>query len=169
MGTAGPRGQIQTTSASVSTTESARRPPVQAQLSTPRLREFFPETLVWSPELETGSDGTARLNFKLADNITTWKMSVIASTEDGRLGTAEQEFLSFQPFFVEHDPPRVLTEGDEISLPVVLRNYLPKPQGVDVEMKPEGWFALGGAARRRAEVPAATPRARPSTSAPSPR
>ncbi|MFL6256641.1 MAG: alpha-2-macroglobulin family protein, partial [Pyrinomonadaceae bacterium] len=146
---------VETTSASVSTTsESVKRPAVQAPLSTPRLREFFPETLVWSPELETARDGTAHLNFKLADNITTWKMSVIASTEDGRLGTIEQEFLSFQPFFVEHDPPRVLTEGDEISLPVVLRNYLPKMQGVDVEMKPESWFALGGAARQRAEVPA---------------
>ena len=96
----------------------------RAPLSTPRLREFFPETLVWSPELETARDGTASLKFKLADNITTWKMSVIASTEDGRLGTIEREFLAFQPFFVEHDPPRVLTEGDEISLPVVLRNYL---------------------------------------------
>ncbi|HEX8335699.1 MAG TPA: MG2 domain-containing protein, partial [Pyrinomonadaceae bacterium] len=144
------------TEMSVSHSVTAKRPQVFAQppLTTPRLREFFPETLVWSPELETGRDGTARLNFKLADNITTWKMSVIASTEDGQLGTAEEEFLSFQPFFVEHDPPRVLTEGDEISLPVVLRNYLPQPQGVDVEMKPEGWFALGGAARQRARVPA---------------
>jgi CD109 antigen len=123
-------------------------------LSTPRLREFFPETLVWSPELETARDGTASLKFKLADNITTWKMSVIASTEDGRLGTVEREFLAFQPFFVEHDPPRVLTEGDEISLPVVLRNYLARAQGVDVEMKPEPWFTLGGPARLREEVPA---------------
>lgn len=143
----------------VSTSQSATvvkrsAPMQQPPLSTPRLREFFPETLVWSPELETARDGTARLNFKLADNITTWKMSVIGSTEDGRLGTAEQEFLAFQPFFVEHDPPRVLTEGDEISLPVVLRNYLPKPQGVDVEMKPESWFALGGAARQHTDVSA---------------
>jgi hypothetical protein len=150
--------RVDTTSmqASVSSSVSVKRPPVfvQPSLSTPRLREFFPETLVWSPELETGRDGTARLKFKLADNITTWKMSVIASTEDGRLGTAEEEFLSFQPFFVEHDPPRVLTEGDEISLPVVLRNYLPKPQGVDVEMKPESWFTFGGAARKHSQVPA---------------
>jgi|GEM_PF-304352 len=124
------------------------------QLSTPRLREFFPETLVWQPSLETDAAGRARLDFKLADNITTWKMSVIASTEDGRLGTAEREFLSFQPFFAEHDPPRVLTEGDRVSLPVVLRNYLERPQEVTVEMKPEGWFSLTGAARQRATVPA---------------
>ena len=146
--------QMNVTQASVSSSVKEVRRAVQAPLSTPRLREFFPETLVWSPELETAQDGTARLDFKLADNITTWKMSVIASTEDGRLGTAEHEFLSFQPFFVEHDPPRVLTEGDEISLPVVLRNYLERAQGVEVEMKPESWFTLGGAARQRASVPA---------------
>ncbi|HEX8558557.1 MAG TPA: MG2 domain-containing protein, partial [Pyrinomonadaceae bacterium] len=135
------------------TSRAAGRPP-DARLSTPRLREFFPETLVWSPELVTGSDGSASMKFKLADNITTWKMSVIASTEDGRLGAFEQEFIAFQPFFIEHDPPRVLTEGDEISLPVVLRNYLGSAQGVEVEMKPEAWFALGGPARRREEVAA---------------
>ena len=153
----GGEDSVNTTQHSTTTTvtEEVRRPyGPQSPISTPRLRQFFPETLVWSPELETAGDGTARLDFKLADNITMWKMSVIASTEDGRLGTAETEFVSFQPFFVEHDPPRVLTEGDEISLPVVLRNYLAARQGVDVEMKPESWFVLGGAARQRSQVPA---------------
>ncbi|HEX8118562.1 MAG TPA: alpha-2-macroglobulin family protein, partial [Pyrinomonadaceae bacterium] len=150
--TAGADTLNQTVQTSVAATVSEKRLPVMAPLSTPRLREFFPETLVWSPELETARDGTARLNFKLADNITTWKMSVIASTEDGRLGSAESEFLAFQPFFVEHDPPRVLTEGDEIQLPVVLRNYLAARQGVDVEMKPERWFALAGASKQHADV-----------------
>jgi hypothetical protein len=144
---------VNTTSASVSKTAEkplATRMPV----STPRLRKFFPETLVWQPALETDSRGRARLDFKLADNITTWKMSVIASTEDGRLGTAEKEFVAFQPFFAEHDPPRVLTEGDRIQLPVVLRNYLERPQTVSVELKPEGWFAINGPAQQSAEVAA---------------
>lgn len=123
-----------------------------SQLSTPRLREYFPETLVWQPTLETDKQGRALLSFKLADNITTWKMSIIGSTADGELGTAEREIKSFQPFFVEHDPPRVLTEGDEIALPVVLRNYLDKPQAVDLEIKPEKWFSLMGASQKRAEV-----------------
>lgn len=122
--------------------------------STPRLREYFPETLVWQPSLETDSSGRARLNFKLADSITTWKMSVIASTEDGEIGTLEKEILAFQPFFIEHDPPRVLTEGDEIALPVVLRNYLDAPQAVELEIKPEPWFSLLGPARKRSEIAA---------------
>ena len=69
-------------------------------ISTPRLREYFPETLVWQPSLETDKQGHAQLKFKLADNITTWKMSVIGSTEDGQIGTVEKEIKAFQPFFV---------------------------------------------------------------------
>ena len=150
--TAGNGARIETTSSSVGKTVE-RAAPTRMPLSTPRLREFFPETLVWQPSVETDREGRAEVRFKLADNITTWKMSVIASTEDGRIGTYEKEFISSQPFFIEHDPPRVLTEGDRVSLPVVLRNYLEHAQGVDVEMKPEAWFALEGPARRRAEVP----------------
>ena len=87
------------------------------QIATPRLREYFPETLLWQPQLETDKQGRAHLKFKLADNITTWKMSVVGSTVDGEIGIVEKEFRAFQPFFAEHDPPKVLTEGDEISLP----------------------------------------------------
>ena len=124
----------------------------QAQSSTPRLREYFPETLVWQPLLETDAQGRARINFKLADNITTWKMAVIGSTVDGEVGVVEKEIRAFQPFFVEHDPPRVLTEGDEIELPVVTRNYLDKAQAVDLELKAENWFTLSGPALKRVEV-----------------
>ncbi len=127
----------------------------KSETSTPRLREHFQETLVWQPQLETDKQGRARLKFKLADNITTWKLSVIGSTVDGQIGFAEKDFTAFQPFFAELDPPRVLTEGDEISLPVVLRNYLNKPQTVVTEMKPESWFSLLGSPRQRSVVNAA--------------
>jgi phosphatidate phosphatase APP1 len=124
------------------------------QVATPRLREYFPETLVWQPLLETDARGRTQLDFKLADNITTWKMAVIGSTQNGEVGIVEKEIRAFQPFFVEHDPPRVLTEGDEIQLPVVLRNYMDKSQAVELEMKPENWFALIGPGSKRAEVAA---------------
>jgi hypothetical protein len=126
----------------------------QSDTSTPRLREHFQETLVWQPQLETDKQGRAQLKFKLADNITTWKLAVIGSTVDGQIGFAEKDFLAFQPFFAEHDPPRVLTEGDQIALPVVLRNYLNKSQNVMAEMKPESWFTLLGATRQQTNVAA---------------
>jgi hypothetical protein len=146
---------VQTTSAAVSVVtksgvSSLALPP---QLSTPRLREYFPETLLWQPELVTDDRGHAQLKFPLADNITTWKLSAVASTMGGEMGTTEKDIRAFQPFFAEHDPPRFLTVGDEIALPVVLRNYLDRRVQVNVEMKPSAWFSALGPTTMRSDIP----------------
>ncbi|MGH8248917.1 MAG: carboxypeptidase regulatory-like domain-containing protein, partial [Gammaproteobacteria bacterium] len=59
--------------------ESAGTAKAGAPTFTPRVRDFFPETLYWEPSLITTRSGAAKLSFKLADNITTWKMAVVAS------------------------------------------------------------------------------------------
>ena len=118
-------------------------------MSTPRLRQDFPETMLWEPALVTDRRGHAKLNFQFADNITTWKLTAVGSTKNGELGSTEKDLLAFQPFFVEHDPPRILTQGDEISYPLVLRNYLDKAQTLKASIKPDAWFSLLGPA----EVP----------------
>jgi hypothetical protein len=124
-----------------------------SQAMTPRLREYFPETLLWQPELLTDGQGRARLKFSLADNITTWKLSAIASTETGEIGTMEKEIRAFQPFFVEHDPPKFLTAGDVIDLPVLMRNYLDRNLQITAEMKPEAWFAPLSPASVKTAIP----------------
>ena len=67
-------------------------------------------------------------------------------------GIAQKQASASQPLSIEHDPPSVLTEGDEISLPIVLRNHLKKTQTVDVEMRPEKWFEVTGSARKQIKV-----------------
>lgn len=122
--------------------------------STPRLREYFPETLFWQPEVITDAQGRARIIFKLADNITTWNLAVVGTTLDGQIGTAQTEIRAFQPFFVEHDPPKNLTVGDEISLPVVVRNYTARKQLIDVAMKGENWFSLLSSSNQKTSIAA---------------
>jgi hypothetical protein len=124
------------------------------QLFTPRLRHYFPETLLWRPEVITDKGGRSTIKFPMADSITSWRMSVVASTRDGQMGTAERELRSFQPFFLEHDPPRTLTLGDRIDLPVVLRNYQDRAQTLQTEMHPESWFAMRSPAQEQVRVEA---------------
>jgi hypothetical protein len=116
--------------------------PYKDQMSTPRLREYFPESLVWQPELLTDKKGKAELKFRMADNITTWKMFAIASDKKGKVGVIEKEVTAFQSFFVDLDPPKFLTEGDEIHLPTQIRNYTDRKQKVDVTMEKTDWFAF---------------------------
>jgi uncharacterized protein YfaS (alpha-2-macroglobulin family) len=78
----------------------------------------------------------------LADNITTWRMSMIASTQRGTLGTATASLKVFQDFFVDLDLPVVLTQGDQVSLPVAIYNYTDAKGEVRLKLKDEDWFAL---------------------------
>lgn len=123
-------------------------------MSTPRLREYFPETLVWQPELITDEQGKAELKFKMADNITTWKMYTVASTKNGKIGVSENEVTAFQPFFADLEPPKFLTTGDEIHLPVQIRNYTPNTQPVNVTMARADWFSFLGPEKRTIDVAA---------------
>lgn len=110
---------------------------VAAPLSTPRVRDYFPETLLWQPELVTAADGTARVTVPLAGNITTWKVAAIASTLDGRFAETVTSFRAFQPFFADFTPPQVLTAGDRIDLPVTVRNYTPGALATALRFAPQ--------------------------------
>jgi 5-hydroxyisourate hydrolase-like protein (transthyretin family) len=110
----------------------------------PRLRQYFPETLYWAPEVLTDEGGYASLEIPMADSITTWRLTALASSQDGRLGFTTRGVRVFQDFFVDIDLPVSLTQGDEISIPVGVFNYLPEAQEVRLEVQEENWFELLG-------------------------
>jgi len=116
----------------------------QAGAEAPRLRQYFPETLYWAPEVVTDEGGFVSLEIPMADSITTWRLTALASSQDGRLGTVTRGVRVFQDFFVDVDLPVALTQGDEISIPVGVFNYLPQAQEVRLEVQAEPWFELLG-------------------------
>ncbi|MAF12104.1 hypothetical protein CMK11_16795, partial [Candidatus Poribacteria bacterium] len=117
-----------------------------ADIAPTRVREFFPETLLAAPSIITDEAGDASLSFTLADSITTWRMTSMASAMDGRLGSMSAGIRVFQDFFIDLDLPVSLTVGDEVSVPVALYNYLDGPQTVRLEIEPADWFELSGPA-----------------------
>ncbi len=110
----------------------------------PRLRQYFPETLYWAPEVVTDQGGHVSVQVPMADSITTWRLTALASTQDGRLGSTTRGVRVFQDFFVDIDLPVSLTQDDEISIPVGVFNYLPEAQQVRLEVEDEDWFQLRG-------------------------
>jgi uncharacterized protein YfaS (alpha-2-macroglobulin family) len=163
---------LQTMSASVAISRGVVGPDKKSQITspngeatvseptmTPRLRHVFDETAYWAPSVETDKGGRANFNFKLPDSLTTWKLHAVGSTLDGRLTEIDRTFRTFQPFFVDLDAPKVLTVGDEISLPVNLRNYTPRSLTLPVVVKAANWFTLKTPATTQASIAhnAATP------------
>ncbi len=109
-----------------------------------RVREYFPETLLFEPSLITDEQGRAELKLTMADSITTWRMTASANGRGGGLGSTSHAIRVFQDFFVDIDLPAALTQNDEVSIPIVVYNYLKKPQRVRLELTPGDWFELSG-------------------------
>ncbi len=105
-----------------------------------RVRQWFPETLLWRPEVVTDDAGRATLDVPLADSITTWRLSASAVTSEGKLAAKLADLRVFQPFFVDLNLPIALTRGDEISVPAVVYSYLDQPQTVKLTLDQADWF-----------------------------
>jgi len=109
-----------------------------------RVRQFFPETLFVQPQLITNERGEAELKLSLADSITTWRLTVLGNSSNGTLGSTTLPIRVFQDFFVDIDLPVAFTQGDEVSVPVALYNYLAKPQAVRLRLEVgDGFEVLG--------------------------
>ncbi|MBI2263624.1 MAG: hypothetical protein HYU64_00400 [Armatimonadetes bacterium] len=106
----------------------------------PRVREYFPETLYTNPQVITDDRGNASIRVPLADSITTWRLRAFASSLQGEMGYGQKPIRVFQDFFVDPDLPVRLTQGDRISIPVAVYNYLRKPQIVRISLEKDSWF-----------------------------
>ncbi len=108
----------------------------------PRLRQYFPETMLWLPNAVTDQNGQLKVDVPIADSITTWRVTALASTRDGRIGSTTSGLRVFQDFFVDLDLPVALTVGDEIAVPIGVFNYLPDKQTVRLELAQADWYEL---------------------------
>jgi uncharacterized protein YfaS (alpha-2-macroglobulin family) len=123
--------------------QPAPNAPAQAQAPVPtRIREHFPETLFWAPNVITGADGRTTVEIALADSITTWRMTVSGNSAGGLLGSTSGAIRVFQEFFADIDFPVALTQNDIVRVPVAVYNYLDRAQTVRVEAEPADWFEL---------------------------
>lgn len=88
----------------------------------PRVRAYFPETMVWVPELSSDAKGGAQVMIEVPDSITTWRLNAWAHTWDGRFGQGQHPLKVRKDFFVEVELPTTLIQGDRAILPVTLIN-----------------------------------------------
>lgn len=119
-----------------------------------KVREWFPETLYYDPQLITDENGVADFEVLMADSITSWRVTALANSLTGGVGSLLGSVRVFQDFFVDIDMPVFLTQNDEISMPVGIYNYLGEDQHVTLEAQSEPWFEMVGSSVVEVDVPA---------------
>ncbi|WP_342306268.1 alpha-2-macroglobulin family protein [Methanolobus sp. ZRKC5] len=108
-----------------------------------RVRQFFPETWLWMPELLTDDAGLASLDLTAPDSITTWRLHAVSSGPEG-IGISESSMAVFQDFFVDPDLPYSVTRGEEFPVQVQVYNYLDTEQDVKLTLSGADWFDIIG-------------------------
>lgn len=129
--------------------EGAGEPLAEVQ----RVRQFFPETWVWMPELLTDDNGLANLELTAPDSITTWRLHAVSSGPEG-IGISESSLTVFQDFFVDPDLPYSVTRGEQFPVQVQVYNYLDTEQDVRLTLSEADWFDIIGDAVQTVTVDA---------------
>jgi uncharacterized protein YfaS (alpha-2-macroglobulin family) len=101
-----------------------------------RVRIDFNPLATFAPEVRTNSNGEASVRVSLPDNLTRYRIMVVAVDKGGnQFGSGEANLTARLPLMVRPSAPRFLNFGDSFEFPVVLQNQTNEAMTVDVVMR----------------------------------
>ena len=116
-----------------------------ADKSEPKItaRKKFRDTAFWKPNAETDGNGRTSVTMTIPDNLTTWRTTVYACSDDTALGYAQTKVIATKPFFVRLETPRFLTQGDQTRFLTIVHNDTGADQDVKVRFVATGLLRQG--------------------------
>jgi uncharacterized protein YfaS (alpha-2-macroglobulin family) len=117
------------------------------------LRQNFNALAVFAAAVPTNALGRAQVKVKMPDNLTRYRVMVVAVGGGKFAGAGESAITARKQLMVRPSAPRFLNFGDRAELPVVLQNQTNGPLMVNVAVRATN-AKLTGDAGRRVTVPA---------------
>lgn len=120
------------------------------------VRSDFNPLALFAPAVSTDAQGRAQVTVQLPDNLTRYRIMVVAVAGGQQFGTAEGNLTARLPLMVRPTAPRFLRFGDQFALPVVIQNQTDAPLTVEVALEAFNLTLENGAttAGRLVSVPA---------------
>jgi uncharacterized protein YfaS (alpha-2-macroglobulin family) len=97
-----------------------------------RVRSDFNPLATFAPTVRTDSNGKATVEVKLPDNLTRYRVMVVAVDKGNQFGSGEASLTARLPLMVRPSAPRFLNFGDQFELPVVLQNQTDEAMTAEV-------------------------------------
>ena len=108
--------------------ESASAPAIE-------VRSNFDALAVFEPQVTTDADGRATIDVPLPDNLTRYRVMVVATADATEAGSGESNITARLPITVRPTPPRFANFGDRFEFPVVVQNATDDDLEVDVAFR----------------------------------
>ncbi|MBT3219191.1 MAG: hypothetical protein HN348_08880, partial [Proteobacteria bacterium] len=126
--------------------EKPKEPMVDETASSDETRQWFPESFLWQPLVETDQSGQAQLEVRVPDQLTTWRILALAHNRQGAQAGTIHTFDSTLPVYVDPVAPGWLYAGDQLDLPVQVVNNTGESMDATLAVLGEGALAGGGTA-----------------------
>jgi hypothetical protein len=117
------------------------------KLIEPKIRKAFPDTMFWTADLRTNSQGHAEATMEFPDALTTWRATARGITADSKVGSAIERTVVRKNLILRLVTPRFFREGDEVTISVLADNYLTSQKSVKVSLDMKGVELMDGATR----------------------
>ncbi len=95
----------------------------------------------WNPSL-ISSKGHTKLDFHVPDNLTSWKVLVLAVSADDRFGFNTTTFATVKDTEVRAVAPNVVTEGDKFEIGASILNRSKRSRNMTVRLQATGPLTL---------------------------
>jgi uncharacterized protein YfaS (alpha-2-macroglobulin family) len=86
------------------------------------VRRKFLDTASWTPTVETDASGRGRVTVRLPDNLTSWRATAVAATDDSQVGMATANVRASKPLMVRVEAPPFMVAGDRQEIAVAVTN-----------------------------------------------
>ncbi|MCA9666992.1 MAG: Ig-like domain-containing protein [Myxococcales bacterium] len=108
-----------------------------------KVRSRFVSTPYFNPSVITGADGKAHVSFKLPDNLTTFRVMVVAASKGAQFGSAQSKVTVSKPLLLLPTLPRLVRVGDQFEAGVVIHNHAGRDGAVTISASAQGVTLLG--------------------------
>jgi alpha-2-macroglobulin len=112
------------------------------------VRSNFDALALFKPTVTTDASGRASVAVTLPDNLTRYRVMIVAVSGNDRFGTAESTITARLPLSIRPSAPRFLNTGDSFEFPVVVQNLDSSPMRVDVLLQVANLSADGPLAQQ---------------------
>ncbi len=101
------------------------------------MRSVFKYVSYWNPSLELDARGNGSFELEVPDNLTGWRVLVLAATPTDRLGLGEGRFKVNRPTEVRPVMPNQVTEGDRFDAAFSVMNRTDTARDIAVTIAAE--------------------------------
>jgi uncharacterized protein YfaS (alpha-2-macroglobulin family) len=111
------------------------------------VRSDFNPLAAFSPVVTTGPDGKAVAEVVMPDNLTRYRIVVLAVAGDKQFGKGESTMTARLPLMIRPSAPRFLNFGDTFKLPIVVQNQTDAPMTVKLALRTANLALTDGSGR----------------------